>query len=204
MDMKRLVLLMLALLITSVAGAQVRIVEDFENSTALDWSEYADKRMSALVMMGALELKALEDFMPVSCTAELPVVPEYDFKIKAKLFIPKVDDKHVFGVIVDMDEDFNKIAFLFSEDMFVVRHYNNGKIDSEKGEIRPIKLKGGKDRTMELEVIRRGGSYIVNYDNIEVLRWKRRLESPHFGFFTTSHLKVDEVIVEQEYTGQSE
>lgn len=202
--MKHIITLLLALLIASSANGQIRIVEDFEDSTSLDWTEYADKDVRAVVQMGALELEAMDSEFAVNCTTELPIIPEYDFKVIAKLTIPKIDDENLFGILVDMDEDFNKLAFLFMEGLFVVRHYNNGVIDKSRGEIRQIKLKGGKNRTMELVLTRKGGSYIIEYDNIEVFRWKRALHSPHFGFYTTGKLRVEEMILEQEYTGQQE
>ncbi len=192
----------LVILIGSAANAQIRIHEDFENSAILDWTEYADKDASAIIKMGALHLDIHKEGYRINCTTELPVVPEYDFRLKAKLLIPKVSEDEYFGVLFDMDDNFNKLAFIFSEDSFEVRLYNRGRFVEEYGDFRRIKLKKGRNVEMEFELIRSGGSVIVQYNNIEIFRQKRPIHSPHFGFITNSKLSVEELILEQDYSGQ--
>ena len=192
----------LIILICSAANAQIRIHEDFENSTILDWTEYADRDVSAIIKMGAIHMDVHEEGWRISCTTELPVVPEYDFRIKVKLLIPKISKEDYFGVLFDMDDKFNKLAFIFSEDSFDIGILNRGQFVEEYGDSRRIKLKKGRNVEMEFELIRSGGSVIVQYNNIEIFRQKRPIHSPHFGFITNSKLRVEDLILEQDYSGQ--
>lgn len=195
--MKRLFSLMLLLTIVFTAKAQFKIVEDFEGSSKFNWSEYADKEMSTLIMGGYLELNKLsDDLAAIWCHTDLPINPELDFKITAKLLVPKIEEGEKFGVLIDRDEDFNKLAFLFEPEKFMAYQYNDG-IDKTKGETIRIKLKEGKNQTIDLVIERKGGSYIISYNNMEVFRWRKPLNSPYFAFFTTSKLKVEEMTLEQ-------
>lgn len=200
--MKHLFIIYMSLFCCSYAAAQIHITETFDGSSSLDWSEYADKDVSALVKMGMLDLEVHKEGFTVNTHADLPILLEYDFKITIRLIIPKFDDKETNAILLDMDERFNRLAFIFKEDNFTACTYNNGKFNFEEGENIRIKLPKKKDRHLEVVLERRGGKIIISYDNIEILKWKRPLHSPYLGFVTSSHLKVDELIIEQEYTGE--
>ena len=199
--MKRIFVLAFVLLCTVVVSAQIRIVDNFDGATALDLNEHADKDVSALVKMGVLDLEVHKEGFYVFCSSDLPILLEHDFKITIKLIVPKIDEKNQFGILFDMDEDFNRLAFVFQEDKFIACPYNRGRFMDEMGEELKIKLPKARNKNMEVVIERKGGKIIVSYDNMEVLRWKRQLNSPYLGFVTSSHLKVDEVIIEQAYTG---
>ncbi|MBQ4521164.1 MAG: hypothetical protein II999_11260 [Bacteroidaceae bacterium] len=181
--------------------SQIKITDTFDGTGTLDWSEYADKDVSALIKMGMLDMEVHEEGFYVNSCTDLPILPEYDFKVSVKLIIPKFDEEETSAILFDMDERFNRLAFIFKENKFIACTYNKGKFNIEEGEEIRIKLPKKKNREIEVVIERRGGKIIISYDNIEIMRWKRPIHSPYLGFVTSSHLKVDEVIVEQEYTG---
>ncbi|MBR7134993.1 MAG: hypothetical protein IKC85_05520 [Bacteroidaceae bacterium] len=198
--MKNLFIALSLLLYTSVATAQINITETFDGVGTLDWSEYADKDVSALIEMGVLDLEVKKEGFIVLCHTDLPVIPEYDFKVTAKLLIPKIDEKE-FGILFDMDEDYNRQGLVFMEDKFIACKYNgNTRIAGNSFEL-PIKLAKSRDRNMEVTIERKGGRIIVYYDNIEIFKQKRPFYDAKLSFFTTTKLKVEELIVEQPYTG---
>lgn len=200
--MKKYLLLLLSILIYSYSvNAQIKITETFDGTGTLDWNEYAYKDGSALIKMGVLDLEVRKDSLYATIGTDLPILPEYDFKISIKLIIPKFDEKEVSAIFFNMDEDFKRLAFIFQEDKFLACTYNNGKFMNEGVDFK-IKLPKKKNRELFVLLERRGGRIIVSYDNVEIFRWKRTLNSPYLGFATSSHLKVDEIVIEQEYTGE--
>ncbi|MBR4963073.1 MAG: hypothetical protein IKY54_04140 [Muribaculaceae bacterium] len=195
--MKKVILFVLLFPLAFSVAAQIKIVEDFEGSSKLNWTEYADKTMSTIVKNGTLDLDVLsKDVLAIWCDTDLPIMPEQDFKITAKLLVPKIDDENKFGIIIDRDQDFNRLAFLFKEDKFMAYQFCSGDIKSVGESIR-IKLPGGKNQRIEVVLERKGGSFIISYNNIEIYKWKRPFYSPNFSFYTTSHLIVEEMVLEQ-------
>lgn len=200
--MRNLFVILCLLFYSSNVFSQIKITETFDGTGVLDWNEYADKDVSAIVKMGVLDLEVKKDKFYSICSTDLPILPEYDFKITMKLIVSKINEEDISAILFDMDERFNRLAFIFQENNFIACTYNKGKFNWEEGEEKRIKLPKGKNKQLEIVIERRGGKIIISYDNIEVLRWKREVYSPYLGFLTSSHLQVDEVVVEQEYTGE--
>lgn len=199
--MKKLFLAM-AICLCSFANAQIRIVDTFDAAGTLDWNEFAQKEQSALIKMGLFELENKTQGALVKSETELPVLPEYDFKVTSKLIVPKIEGDEIFGILFDMDEKFNRLAFIFKEDYFLACVYNRNGFNWTNAYDEVIKLPKAKNREIEVIIEQRAGKLIVSYENIEIFSQRRTLQSPNFGFVTTSKLKIDEVIVEQDYTGE--
>ena len=149
--MKKLLLLFSLLLITlstfaQTAITQTAITETFEGAGRLDWHEYATKQSRALIIMDALNIEVLEKNYIAWCLSDLPIIPEYDFKITAKLNVPKINDTDFFGILIDMDKDFNMTAFLFSENIFKARKFNYGNFLPCIGTDIHIKLPESKNK----------------------------------------------------------
>ncbi|MBR5466655.1 MAG: hypothetical protein IKU79_04550 [Bacteroidaceae bacterium] len=200
--MKKICALFFVVCIASVSFAQIKITDTFDGVGTLNWKEYVDKEVSALIKTGKLDMEVKEEGLYISSNADLPIVIEYDFKITMKLVFPKIKDEHFSAVLFDMDEKFNRLAFLFRENKFIACTYNKGKFNFDEGEEIKIKLPDGKNKEIEFVIEYKGGRLILSYDNIELLRWRRSVHSPYLGFMTTSRFMVDEVIIEQEYTGE--
>ncbi|WP_418982874.1 hypothetical protein [Alistipes sp.] len=191
----------LALVLPLAAAAQTKITETFVETPTLDWEEYADKQGSALVQSGYIELKSLVRDRFATILTELPVFTDYDFKLSARLLVPKIDDTNRFGILIDRSENFDTCLFLLKEEYFGCFVYNNGKEVS--GWTERTKLKGGKNRTVEIVLERKAGRYIFTVNNMEIFRLRRPMNDPIFGFYTEneSSIRIEEFTVEQDYDG---
>ena len=209
--MKKYLFFVFSIFISISSIAQVKFTETFDGSGHLDWNEYASKEVSALIKMGMLDLEVLKEGWVAKTQTDLPVLPEYDFKVTMKLVVPKIEKDEEFVILFDMDENFKRTAFVFSENKFVActfttKSAKNGMPSQcifGDGEEIQIKLPKAKNREIEVVIERKGNKTIVSYNNIEVYKHNYKLHSPYLGFLTSTHLKVDELIVEQRYTGES-
>lgn len=180
--------------------AQNVIVENFDDKIHFDWQEYADKSGSALIKVGVLELTCKEDEKAKTVECELPLRIEGDFKISATIRCPEINDSNYFGIIIDKDENLNKCLFLLKESQFKCCLYNSNK-PIEFSDTRPVKLKGGRNQTVDIVLERKGGKYIFSMNNMEIYKWSRDIKSADFGFYTEnkSTICIEEVKVEQEF-----
>lgn len=209
--MKKISVLVFSILISVSTFAQVKLTETFDGSGHLDWNEYASKEASAIIKMGMLDLEVFKEGYVAKTQTDLPVLAEYDFKVTMKLVVPKINNEEEFVILFDMDENFKRTAFVFSENKFVACTFTtkSGKNGMPTqcffgdGEETQIKLPKAKNRAIEVVIERKGNKTIVSYDNVEVYKHNYKLHSPYLGFLTSTHLKVDEIIVEQKYTGKS-
>lgn len=179
-------------------SGQIVIKENFEGSTKLDWEEHSEKKNSALVQNGYLELKTDNALFPCTTRTYLPIDPDEDFNIKCELFIPHFGNG-LYGIMFDMDEDFNKNLVLFNKSTVYCFLYNNGKI-LEKGDRALIKLPSKeKDCTINLEFIRKGSKCIININNMKAVEIpKKHMSSSLFGFYSSSTLLINSFEVYQE------
>lgn len=186
--------------LAEIVCAQNVIVENFDDKVHFDWQEYADKYGSALIKNGVLELACNEDEKAKTVECELPLRIEGDFKITATIRCPVLNDKNFFGIIIDKDENLNKCLFLLRESEFMCCVYNRHK-PSEFSDSRPVKLKGSRDRTVEIVLERKGGKYIFSMNNMEIYKWARSMKSADFGFYTENKSKIliEEIKVEQDF-----
>jgi len=203
--MKRLLLSLCLLLPLGAAAQGLKIVDAFDGSSPLEWEEYSEKEASAMILNGYLELKCMQKDWMATIMTTLPIYVEHDFKISCNLTVSRLDKESRFGVLIDRDEAFNKCAFLFCEGTFECRFLNNGKF-REAGETQRVKLKGGKDRSVDLVLERKGGKYILSVDNMGVFEQRLPITTPLFGFYTdgNSTLRINSVTVEQDYDGSEE
>lgn len=201
--MKLRLFLLLALLAPAAAAAQgLKLVDEFDGSSTIDWEEYVEKEASSLIKEGYLELKSMNKEQPATTTADLPLFIDHDFKITCDLVVPRLNKEDRFGIIFDMDEAFNKCLFLLREGIFECHLFNGGQ-EQNGGEVRRIKLKGGRDRAVQVVLERKGDKYIFSADNMKIIEFRRAVGSPVFGFYVENNatLRVKQVIIEQEYDG---
>ncbi len=201
--MKFRLFLLLALLAPAAAAPQgLKLIDDFDGSSTIDWQEYVEKEASSLVGEGYLELKCMNKEQPATTTADLPLFIDHDFKITCDLVVPRLNKEDRFGILFDMDEAFNKCLFLLREGIFECHLFNDGR-EQPGGEVRRIKLKGGRDRAVQVVLERKGDKYIFSADNMKIIEFRRSVGSPVFGFYVENNaaLRIDRVTVEQEYDG---
>ena len=211
------IILLFACLIPLCAKAQISIKETFnsDDKLRLDWEEYADKRGSALVMDGQLVLTCKEKDHARMVFVNLPINVEKDFKISSSIIVKHISDNNWFGISID-DNEFIKLGFFMSEDFLYVGYYENstsnfGDSDEStkdyriiKGDGKVIKLKSGKNVTVNTILEKKGKKLIFSINNVKVYEKYHKnsdfFVAPRLGFITegVSEIKIDEVKIEQE------
>lgn len=198
--------IILSIALTAALGGGIMaqnpiIVEDFE-SNSLGWDEFSWKDRSGIIKNGYLELENKNAVGGSICYTDLPISVEQDFKLSGKIIVHKLSGTESFGVVIDTDEDLNQCAFLLREDVFNCVIFNN-KTRLYEDE-RPVKFRPRKDELVEFVLERRGNQYIFSLNNMEVYRLRRNINAPTFGFYTdgNSLIRVDELIIEQDYSGE--
>ena len=93
--MRNLFVILCLLFYSSNVFSQIKITETFDGTGVLDWNEYADKDVSAIVKMGVLDLEVKKDKFYSICSTDLPILPEYDFKITMKLIVSKINEEDI-------------------------------------------------------------------------------------------------------------
>lgn len=219
--MRRLYFLIITFLLPFAVKAQINITETFNSDDKLyfEWEEYADTKGSAVVMDGQLVLTCKANNDERMVYVNLPINVDKDFKISSKLIVGQID-YNIFGISID-NNDFEKLGFFMSKDWFYCGYYTNSlyylrllhksneSINTVsdinvRGEYKPIKLKGGKDKIVETVLEKKGRKIIFYVNNVKVIEKTYKtndfLVSPYLGFITTGNsvLKIDEVKVEQE------
>ena len=89
----RSLFLLAVLLVSYSMNAQIKIVEDFDGTANFDWREYATKNKSALIKEGMLDLEVFKKGAIAMTSTDIPVLPEFDFKITMKIVIPEMSQK---------------------------------------------------------------------------------------------------------------
>ena len=216
--MKRIkIILLFACLIPLCTKAQINIKETFnsDDKLRLDWEEYADRRGSALVMDGQLVLTCKEKDHARMVFVNLPINVEKDFKISSSIIVKQINDDNWFGISID-DNEFIKLGFFMSENYLYVGYYENstnnyGDSDEStkdyriiKGDGKVIKLKSGKNVTVNTLLEKKGKKLVFTINNVKVFEKYHKnsdfLVAPRLGFITegVSEIKIDEVKIEQE------
>lgn len=220
--MKKLsIILLFACLIPFFTKAQINIKETFnsDDKLRLNWEEYADRRGSALVMDGQLVLTCKEKKHARMVFVNLPINVENDFKISSSIIVKRISDDNRFGISID-DNEFIKLGFFISENFLYVGYYENSTSnfgDSRestkdyriiKGDGKAIKLKSGKNVTVNTTLEKKGKKLVFSINNVKVYEKYHRnsdfLVAPRLGFITegNSEIKIDEVKVEQESSNE--
>lgn len=193
----RTIFLTLLLICAMTLNAQMKIVEDFENGATLEWEEFSNKAGSAIVKEGFIELKSSKKHQIAATSAKLPINGNYDFKITAKILIPKFNKRTGLDIILS-DSNLTPVFFAgFSENKLF-------SLADMKPIQSKIKLPKGTDKKIEVVIEVIGNDVIVTVDNVELIRTEKNGYPELIAFDTNTHIKIDEVIIEQEYTGDSE
>lgn len=196
--MKKYIIALLGLLAAAEVSAQVKITEDFEGATRLDWEEYAEKECSALTKNGYFELKSTAKETAATTRVMLPVDVDYDFTVRCSIVMPRMGKEDSFGIFFDRDDSFNITLMLFTEQYVSCMLFNNSNIQPA-GDTQRIKFKGGRDCRAELELRREGRKITVTLNNMKVYELRRNtMLTPLFGFYTSSAMRIESFSVEQD------
>lgn len=178
-------------------NAQIKIVEDFENGATLEWEEFSNKAGYAIVKEGFMELKSSKKRKIAATSAKLPINGNYDFKITAKILIPKFNKKMGLDIILS-DGNLMPVFFAGVTENRLFSFVDQKPIQSK------IKLPKGNDKIIEFVIEFIGNDVTLTVDNVELIRTEKNGCPELIVFDTNALIKVDEVIIEQEYTGDSE
>lgn len=201
--MKKCLLFLYTLFVFSFIGhAQVELTDNFDGGFSFDWNEYSINGKKVIVQQNYLLLKSSNDDESVSTTTELPIDYSQDFIIDIKLLVPRLNDEHLFGVILDRDENLESVYMLLKENYSVNMIATSRDIKSYDEQI--IKLKSGKDVTVDLQLKRENGRFILFVNGMKAYSLRRQMHSQVFGFYTNRELKVLSVTVSQSSIGEFE
>ncbi|WP_285815590.1 hypothetical protein [Phocaeicola sartorii] len=193
--MKQFILVVFLILADIALYAQegLFIKETFEDKVYLDWQEYSTKNGSAMVKYGYLELICKEKEQARRVFVDLPLEIEKDFTITAVLKVPEINDTDYFGLEFDYSDDFEQVGFLLKEETFAL------SIGTVIVQEIPVKLSKGRNQKVNLKLERSGDNYIFEMNNMEVWKFKRKVNYPKLCFYTSnvSTLQIEEVTIEQ-------
>lgn len=153
----------------------------------LDWSQYEEKQIKAVLGKKGLELESKEDGMACISVCELPInMQSEDFVVALKMTPESVDDKKPFGIVYDYKNDANYKMLLILKKGFQL-------IECEKGECSVIKkgMYKGKDKEFILSITRNKNKLYFGINGINLTsQLNSNLEYPVFGFVIASKGKL--------------
>lgn len=129
-------------------------------------------------------------------SARFPVIARENFKITYKLLVPKLDEKHVFGLVFNYDEDENKGDVLyFTENKFYIHDDEGNKL----GKAEKIKLKKGKDVELTVNIEKKGKKTKISINGVDFEKPDLQFKTSYMGFCVNEKntLKVDEITITQ-------
>ena len=190
-----LLLICLAVAVTAQAQEKIVIKETFENNR-LNWDEYYEKDYSCSLNDGYLELKSSKDDYTIWNITELPINMNDNFKITAKFTVPKLNDKYFFGILYNYEDGNNNSSFEVSEKRFILYNKVNGTKNINRQNT--IILTAGKNKSVVIQMERRGGKLIFSVDDMEAVTITQELKFATFGFVVNgaNTIMVDEVTIE--------
>jgi len=221
--MKKLSIIILAIicLMPLFVNAQTKKVKETFNEddkVHFDWEEYVDKKGGVEIKEGCLLLTNKEKNSSRMVFVNLPIDVEKNFKITAAIIVPNLNDKEYFGITIDNTEkDFTKQAFFIQEGWLKFAVIQNDVEGNEYDEIeasnqryitlyrefKRIKLKGGKNQTVNAVIEKKGKKLIFSINNMQVYEIYHKaadfLTAPCLGFIVNGNnsLKIDEIVIEQ-------
>lgn len=153
----------------------------------LDWSQYKEKQIKAVLGKKGLELESKTVGIPCISVCELPInMKSEDFIVALKMSPEAVDDKKPFGIIYDYKDDANYKMLLILKKGFQL-------IECEKRELSVIKkgLYKGKDKEFTLSITRNKNKLHFGINGINLIsQLNSNLEYPVFGFVIASKGKL--------------
>lgn len=129
-------------------------------------------------------------------STRFPLIARENFKITYKLLLPKLDEKHIFGLVFNYDEDEDKGDILYiTENKFYIRDEDGNKL----GKTEKIKLKKGKDVELTIDIEKKGKKTIISINGVDFENPDLLFKTSYMGFCVNEKntLKVDEITITQ-------
>lgn len=195
-------ILLILSIIPSILFAQEKItITDFFDDDKYQWEESYEDDATAIILDGYYEIDGKKDSLIVQ--TDLPFNGELNYNLSAKILVPKLGDKTVFGLVFNYETKDSYYILKLSEMKFKAlkkteRSPKYSEIKSDE-----IILKAGKDKEVLIELKKTGRKMKFIVDNMEIATIPFTPEDNKYtssiGFFVgkSTKIKVDEVKVEQ-------
>ena len=140
--------LIVAILVFCSMSVNAQIVDTFD-SNKFGWTEISGIDGDAIIKEGKMFMECKADgYIETHCYA--PIDFTKDFEIKCDALVKKVNDKNIFGMLLNYLDDGNYIAFVLTEGKAELYRYEHYKLI---GRIRAdIKLKSQKKANLQLKI----------------------------------------------------
>lgn len=195
--MNRAVLMVFCLLSFYFAEAQSkRVIKDNFETNRFQWEEYYEKKTSASIQEGYLELDCDEDDLSSWSVAELPIDVDRNFDVSFS-FHADVDDDYWFGIVFNYEDANNFNYLIVQEKQFRLVNRVNGV--SSISRRNAIILKKGRNKDVKIAMNKKGKKLIFLVDDMEVISVTKSMTSNVFGCIVVGDntIKLQEVVMEQ-------
>ena len=125
-----------------------QIMEDDFESNQYNWSELSSSRGKAIIQDGVLHLESSSKFVLSTCYAPFDINKPFVFTVEA--LAKKIDNRNLFGILLDYEDEQNYILFYISDDEAKLEIWKENKLVGYKEEA--LKLRKGKKVGIDFEV----------------------------------------------------
>lgn len=197
--MKKYFLLMSLLLASILVSADIvtRVDNFTDGESKFGFESVGDKQHSVLFDGESMVIQSKKGWYSVG--TRLPVIARQNFKISYKLVLPKLDDERIFGLLFNYTEDENGNgvgdALYITEDKFYIADAEGNKL----GKAERIKLKGGKNIEVTIDVEKKGKKVNVSINGIDFENVDLPVKTSYMGFCVNEKntLKVAQIKITQ-------
>lgn len=195
--MNRAFLMVFCLLSFYFAEAQgKRVIKDNFETNRFQWEEFYEKKASASIQEGYLELDCDEDDLSAWSVAELPIDVDRNFDVSFS-FHADVDDDYWFGIVFNYEDANNFNYLIVQEKQFRLVNRVNGV--SSLSRRNAIILKEGRNKDVKIAMNKKGKKLTFLVDDMEVISVTKSMTSNVFGCIVVGDntIKLQEVVMEQ-------
>lgn len=194
--MKRCILITSLLCICMIGNAEkITRIDNFKDGESKFGFETTATKKNSVNLDGEYLVVSSKKGDYKTCT-RFPVIARKNFKISYKLLFPKLDEKNVFGLVFNYDEDEDKGDILYiTENMFYVCDADGDKL----GKKEKIKLKKGKNLEVNVVVEKKSDNTIISINGVDYENPDIQFKTSYMGFYVNEDntLKVDEIKITQ-------
>ena len=144
--------------------------DDFE-SNQYNWSELSSSRGKAIIQDGVLHLESSSKFVLSTCYAPFDINKPFVFTVEA--LAKKIDNRNLFGILLDYEDEQNYILFYISDDEAKLEIWKENKLVGYKEEA--LKLRKGKKVGIDFEVEYNLNELIFKVNGVRAMAYRRRI-----------------------------
>lgn len=145
----------------------------------LEWSEFKEKKASALVTANGLVLKNDGSSDNIMTYTDLPINTDRDFIITASIFASKFEKTMPVDIIINMEDQFNYGLITIEPETVKYTQYKGNQIAAQQSTL--INGKKGKKTTLSVSIQKKGGKIICTVNNDPCLNI-RKIDYTNTGF----------------------